>query len=145
MNEIPISGSQRPESEDSDTRLARRIFRVMAAGVFLAVVVSFPFANWRVTTGLLLGGTLSLFNLHWMRNSISAAFGRAPEGTRPQIRIAQYVFRYFIIGVVVYAGYKMNLVSLGATVVGLSSFVIALFFEAFRESYLIIIHREGTN
>jgi hypothetical protein len=96
-----------------------------------------------VTSGLFLGGMLSLLNLHWMRTSIAAAFNRATEGSRPQIRLARYVLRYFIIGASVYAGYKLNLVSLPATVAGLSSFVVALFVEAFRESYFIIINREG--
>ncbi|MGH9908585.1 MAG: hypothetical protein ACRD8U_23750, partial [Pyrinomonadaceae bacterium] len=37
-----------------------RIFRTMAAAVALAVIISFPFAPWRVTAGLLTGGLLSL-------------------------------------------------------------------------------------
>src|SRR5882724_118616 len=129
---------------DVDARLARRLFRAMAAAVLFAGVLSLPFAAWRVTTGLLLGGTLSLLNLHWMRSSVAAAFSSA-DGTRPRIRMAQYVLRYFIIGAVVYAGYKLNVVSLPATVIGLSSFVIGLFVEALREFYYIITRREGIN
>ena len=145
MNESPNSGSERPEPQEPDPGLAQRVLTVMAGAVVLAVVISLPFANWRVTAGLLLGGILSLLNFHWMRNSIAAAFDRAAAGSRPRIRMVQYVLRYFIIGTLVYAGYKLNVVSLAATVAGLSSFVIALFAEAFRESYLIITHREGIN
>jgi len=47
--------------------------------------------------------------------------------------------------VIVAVGYKLNLISLPATIIGLSSFVVALFAEAFRESYFIITHREGIN
>lgn len=130
---------------DVDARLARRLFRVMAAAVLLAAVLSLLFAAWRVTTGLLLGGTLSLLNLHWMRSSVAAAFSKADQGARPRIRMAQYVLRYFIIGAVVYTSYKLNVVSLAATVIGLSSFVVALFVEALRESYFIITRREGIN
>jgi len=114
----------------------------MTGSVLLALVISVPFANWRVTSGLLLGGVLSLLNIHWLRNSIGATFDRTAQGTRPQLRMAQFVLRYFIIGIVVYAGYRFNVVSLTATVAGLSSFVVALFAEAFRETYFIFIHRE---
>ena len=145
MNESAISGLQRPDGQHPDAILTRRVFRVMAGAVVLSVAISFSFVTWRVTTGLLLGGILSLFNLHWMRSSISAAFNQAPEGARPRLRIAQFVLRYFIIGLLLYVGYKTHLISLGATVIGLSSFVIALFVEAIRESYFIIIRREGTN
>ncbi len=149
MNENLNSRSERLGPQDPDPNpdpaLAQRVLNVMAGTVVLAVVISLPFANWRVTTGLLLGGVLSLLNFHWMRNSIAAAFDQATAGTRPRIRMAQYVLRYFIIGTLVYAGYKLNVVSLAATVTGLSSFVIALFVEAFRASYHIIVHREGIN
>jgi len=143
MENKPNSGFEGPEKPD--LRLVRRVLTVMAVSVSLAVVVSLPFANWRVTAGLLLGGILSLLNIHWMRNSIAATFDQLAWGTRPRIRMAQFVLRYLIIGTLVYAGYRLDLVSLPATVAGLSSFVIALFAEAFRESYLIITHREELN
>src|SRR6266487_4663537 len=136
MNENLNSRSERPGPPDPDPNpdpaLAQRVLNVMAGTGGLAVVISPPFANWRVTIGLLLGGVLSLLNFLWMRNSIAAAFDQAIAGTRPRIRMAQYVLRYFIIGTLVYAGYKFNVVSPAATVTGLSSFVIALFVEAFR-------------
>lgn len=117
----------------------------MALAGGAGVVLSLPFVNWRITAGLFLGGTLSLLNFHWMQNSIAAAFNKAEEGTRPRIRIAQYVLRYILIAGSVYAAYKLNFVSLPATVIGLSSFVVALFVEAFRESYFIITRREGSH
>lgn len=139
------SGSGRAEFEDySSVGLTRRVFYAMALATAVAVLFSLQFSHWRFSAGLFLGGMLSLLNLHWMKNSIGAAFNRAEEGTRPRIRMAQYVLRYFIVAGSVYIAYKLNLVSLPATMVGLSSFVIALFFEAFRESYFIITRREGT-
>ncbi len=117
----------------------------MALATAAAVLLSLPFASWRISTGLLLGGSLSLLNLHWMTNSIVAAFNKAEEGARPRIRMAQYVLRYFVVAGSVYTAYKLNVVSLPATVLGLSSFVAALFVEAFRESYFIITRREGTH
>jgi hypothetical protein len=117
----------------------------MAISTGVAVGISLPFATWRVTTGLLLGGVLSLLNFHWMQNSVAAAFSVLASGAKPRIGLAQYVLRYFIVGGLVYAAYQTNLVSLPATLAGLSSFVVAIFAEALRESYFILTHREGTN
>jgi hypothetical protein len=44
----------------------------------------------------------------------------------------------------VFAAYGLGIVSLPATIIGLSAFVPALFVEAFRQVYFSIIHREGT-
>jgi hypothetical protein len=123
-----------------------RIFRTMAIAVVLAVIISAPLAPWRITTGLLLGGILSLLNHYWMRSSVSAGFALALGlGTKPQIKLVHYVLRYFVVGMVVFAAYQLNIVSLPATLLGLCSFVVALFVEAFREFYFAIIHREGIN
>jgi ATP synthase I chain len=123
-----------------------RIFRSMAIAVALAVIISAPVASWRITSGLLLGGILSLLNHYWLRTSISAGFALAlGQGTRPQITLVQYVLRYFVVGTIVFAAYQLNIVSLPATVAGLCSFVVALFVEAFREFYFVIINREGMN
>ena len=123
-----------------------RIFRTMVGAVASAVVISALFAPWRVTTGLLVGGVLSLLNHYWMRTSISAGFDLAlGQGTKPQIKLAQYVLRYFVVGTIVFAAYQLNIVSLPATVAGLCSFVVALFGEAFREFSFAIIHREENN
>jgi len=128
-----------------EARIHQRIFRMMAIAVALAVAISAMFASWRVVTGLLLGGLLSLLNQYMLQNSISAAFSLSLGKTRPRINLAQYIFRYLIVGAIVFTAYELNIVSLPATVAGLSSFVVALFVEAFREFYLAIRHREGIN
>ena len=132
-------------SSSADGGVDNRVFRVMAAVTAAAVIVSLLFADWRVSAGLLLGGLLSLLNHRWLRNSVSAAFAVAINGGKPQITLTQYILRYFVIGISVFAAYKLNIVSLTATLVGLCSFVIALFAEALREFYFAIIHREGIN
>ncbi|HKZ81310.1 MAG TPA: ATP synthase subunit I [Pyrinomonadaceae bacterium] len=124
------------------SQLDARLFRTMVIAVASAAVICLSFTSWRVSVGLLLGGALSLLNLHWMRSSIAAGLNLAINSGRPQFKLAQYVLRYFVIGIVVFAAYKLNLVSLPATIVGLCSFVVALFVEAFREFYKSIIHRE---
>jgi ATP synthase I chain len=125
------------------TAMERRLFRVMCWAVALAVLAAAPFAPWRVTTGLLLGGVLALLNHHWLRTSIRAAFATATAtGVRPHLSIARFVLRYFIIAAAIYAAYELNLVSLVATLVGLSAFVVAALGEGFIQTFLTVTQRE---
>lgn len=145
MSEIVNSvGSVAFERADP-AAMQRRLFRTMCGTVAVAVIISLPFAPWRVTTGLLLGGLLSLFNYHWLRSSLAAVFGAAAEsGKRVKINAARYVLRYFVIAAVVAAAYTLDLVSIVATLLGLCSFVVAAMMEAFMQIYYAIVNREET-
>lgn len=149
MSEIVNSVSVEGLAGDADGALEARIFRVMIAIVSLAVIAGAVLAPWRVTAGLLLGGALSILNYHWLRCSIAAVLTiEAAPGTanekRPRLKLWRYILRYFVVGAIVFAAYQLRIVSLPATIIGLSAFVPALFVEAFRQSYFSIIHREGT-
>jgi hypothetical protein len=122
-----------------------RIFRVMLAAVAAAVVIAGILAPWRITTGLLLGGALSLVNYNWLRTSVSAIIEGNASGRSPGRKSLRYILRYLVVTLAVVVAYKLKLVSLPATMFGLCSFVIALFAEAFRQFYFTIIRREGIN
>jgi hypothetical protein len=145
MTDIPnnAGGTSLPEVDNGG--VAVRIFRTMAFAVALSVLISLPFASWRTTAGLLLGGILSLLNHHWLSSSTAAAFTVLVQGTKPKLKLAQYILRYVVIATLVFTAYKLNIVSLAATIAGLCSFVVALFVEALREIYFVIIHREETS
>ena len=128
----------------ADEALENRLLRVMALAVAAAAVLSLWLAPWRVTTGLVLGGSLSLLNYHWMRTSIAALINARAAGGNANANGSRYILRYFVIAGTVVAAYALNIVSLPATIVGLCSFVIALFAEAFRQ-FFFTVHREGTN
>ena len=137
-----MSGGAFTEGSDiADGALEMRVFRMMIATVALAVAGGTMLAPWRVTFGLMLGGALSLLNYHWLRTSIAAVF-KVTRTDRPRVQIWRYLIRYFIVGVAVFAAYQLRVVSLPATIIGLCSFVPALFGEAFRQFYFAIIHRE---
>jgi hypothetical protein len=142
MKTIPHNAGATLLREARNSGVERRIFGAMAFSVVIAALVSLPFLQWRITTGLLLGGILSLLNHHWLSTSTAAAFTVLVDGTKPRLKLAQYLLRYLVIGAVVFFAYKLNLVSLAATIAGLCSFVVALFVEAIREFYFAIIHRE---
>ena len=119
-----------------------RIFRAMAVGTVVAVIVSAALAPWRITTGLLLGGLLSLLNLSWLKRSASLALSVVAHGAKPRIGLVQFALRYVVVAATVFLAYTLNVISLPATILGLCTFVVALFAEALREFYFALIHRE---
>ncbi len=142
MSRIVNSMSSASWTADEDpAAVEQRIFRSMFVAVVIAVMTSAVFLSWRVTSGLALGGGLSLLNHHWLRAAIAAAFGSSVAGSRPKIRIARYVLRYFIVAASIAAAYSLNAVSLPATFLGLSSFAAALLFEGFMQIYFAIVNR----
>jgi hypothetical protein len=142
MKETPNNAGTDMLRKTDSSGIERRIFRTMALAVAIAVVASLPFAQWRITAGLLVGGLLSLLNHHWLSSSTAVVFSVVAQGAKPQLKLTRYILRYFVIGAVVFLAYKFNIVSLTATIAGLCSFVVALFVEAFREFYFAFIHRE---
>lgn len=119
-----------------------RIFRSMAVAVVVAVIVCAIAAPWRVTTGVLLGGGLSLLNYRWLHGSVAALLDVQEGGAKPRMSLWKQVFRYVVIGGAVFVAFALNIISLPATIAGLCSFVVALFVEAFRQFYFAIIRRE---
>lgn len=144
MSEIINSAGSGALNAADPVMMQRRLFRVMCAAVALAVMISAPLAPWRVTTGLLLGGLLSLFNHHWLRTSLAAVFSTAESGRRVKIGAARYVLRYFVVAAVVTVAYALDLVNIVATLAGLCSFVVAAMIEAFMQIYFAIVNREET-
>ena len=144
MSESADSARPRgPEGEGEDPHATgRRIFRDTCAAVLIAVLVSMVVAPWRVTTGLLLGGVLAVFNLHWLSASVASAFGSTPAGARPRMSAARYVLRYFVVAAVVVAAVELDAVSLVATLAGMCATVVALLAEGFRQLYFAFIRRE---
>lgn len=121
-----------------------RVFRDTCIAVVVAVAASAMLAPWRVTTGLLLGGLLSLFNMYWLRTSVSAVFDAAPEGRPPRMKAARYVLRYVFVAAAIAAANAFGLVSLVATLAGMCLVVAALLTEGLRQLYFAIVRREET-
>ena len=143
MSQIANSVSAERVAGENNGALEMRLWRGMIASVALAVIVSTMLLPWRVTSGLMLGGVLSLLNFHWLRTSIAAVFN-VTTAERPHVKISRYIIRYFVVAGTAFAAYELRLVSLPALFAGLCSFVPALFVEASRQFYFAIIRREGS-
>ena len=129
-------------SDAASNDINLRIFRTMVVTTALAVAVSAVIGPWRVTTGLLVGGLLALFSHRWLKNSAAAALELSIGGATPRLRLAQFLLRYLVIGALVFSLYQLDVLSLTATLAGMSTFVVAIFVEALREFYFAIIQRE---
>ena len=125
-----------------DHGLNTRIFRVMIAVTAIAVIVSSLVGSLRFTSGLLIGGVLAIFSHNWLKNSAGAAINLAIGEGVQQVHLMQFLLRYIVIGLIVFAAYIIDIASLTAMLIGLSSFVVALLIEAIREFYFAIIQRE---
>ena len=147
MQEVAESEDATPTREggwDDPAATERRILRGMCVAVALAVALSTFLAPWRVTTGLLLGGLLSLLNYNWLRTSAGAFLNSAAAGAKPKRKIARYFLRYAVVAGLVFAAYRFDLVSIVATLAGLCSFVVAALAEGFMQLYFAVIRREET-
>lgn len=122
--------------------LERRLLRSMIVTVAIASGICAFVTPWRFTSGLVLGGALSLLNYRWLHTSVAAIFNVNLASERPQAGASRYLLRYIVVAAVVFAAVNLQIVSLAATLAGLCAFVPALFIEAVREFYFAIIHRE---
>ena len=129
-------------SDSASNAINLRVFRTMAIATGVSVAVSAVIGPWRVTTGLLVGGLLALFSHSWLKKSAAAAINLSIGGDTPRLRLAQFLLRYLVIGALVFFLNELNLLSVPAVLVGMSSFVVAIFVEAIREFYFAIIQRE---
>ncbi len=134
-----------PVVTEEDHGLNTRVFRAMLVVTAVAVVISVFIAPWRVSSGLLIGGALALFSHRWLRNSAAAAINLSIGGGVRQIQLFQFILRYVVVAAAVFAAAEFGIASLTAMLIGLSSFVLALFVEALREFYFAIIRREETS
>src|SRR5712692_5627125 len=105
MSEFANSVDGEAFAGESEGGPEARIFRSMIAIVTLTGIAGAMSAPWRVTAGLMLGGALSILNYHWLRSSIEALLSVANE-KRPRVKLWRYIFRYFVVGAIVFAAYS---------------------------------------
>jgi hypothetical protein len=142
MSQIADSAGSEVPVREVASGLEARVLRSMIATVIIATGVCAFVAPWRSTSGVILGGALSVLNYRWLHTSVAAIFNIDLAAERPRAGVSRYILRYFVVAALVFAAVSLQIVSLPATLAGLSAFVPALFIEAVREFYFAIIHRE---
>lgn len=133
-----MSEGTKPLVEETSS-VEKRLWRLMLASLFVEILISLLWLDWQLTCGILVGGTLAIFNFHLLQTSI-----RGIWQTRSNTFAFRFILRYFVIGLVVFSFYYLKIVSIFGILIGISSFVAALMLEALIQFYFVITNHEET-
>lgn len=121
------------DPEQVERRVLRNIFAVVAISIVAAAV----FADLKFMLGLLVGGALALLNYRWLHSSLRAILStgsrKAPPGTT-----LKFIFRWVVVGAVVYAASLTGVVNEIAVLAGLFAPAVAVMVEAAYVTYKTI-------
>ena len=137
-NSEPLASVEVNESAS----LVHRLRWFMIGSISIAIIVSLFFANLSFTTGLAIGGILSLINFYLLQSSVSQFFRFALTGNVPKFSVFKYVSRFVIIGIIVGLAKWFEIVSVTGILLGLCSLIVALMCEALIQLYLHFSKRE---
>lgn len=121
----------------------KRLLLMMTLILIVLVAASMFLANSDVTIGLFLGGCLSYLNYYWLKKSLQSMFGQITSGKGSNFSASFYIFRYAVIGAVIFLAASLHIASVAAMLVGLLSFAFAILLEAVIQLYIAIVNREG--
>ena len=115
-----------PKLVDAGLRTERRIaWLTLLCGAVAALGVACVARNWGWAGGLLIGAALAWLNFRWLRKGLDAlvAASAAQAGAeKPRVPIGTYfraVFRYALIGLIVYVIFKFLRVPLASMILGM--------------------------
>ena len=109
----------------------RGILIIMAVVVVLACVCGFVFGGSRFGIGVIFGGVLSFANYFWLERSTRAMFQPNAIATSG-ILAAKYIFRYVVIGGVLFLVFMTQAMPITAVILGLSAFAIAVVLQGMK-------------
>lgn len=127
MSQIDDSGIER--------RLQRNTYLVIGA----ALIAGWFLSGWRMALGLLLGGALCLFNIHWLKGSVRAILSKAvmtQSGRVPPFTASKLILRYFVIAIVIVAALSIGHFHPLGIGIGFAAFVGGVMIEAVYQLYL---------
>lgn len=122
---------------EEDSSVEKRLWRLMLAALSVEITVSLFWLDWRLTGGILVGGSLAVFNFYLLQTSVRGLWQNQSNSFA-----FKFILRYFVIGLVVFGFYYLKIVSLFGILIGISSFVVALMLEAGIQLYFVITKNE---
>jgi hypothetical protein len=109
--------------------IERRVWRNCKVVVALAVLISAPLADLKITLGLGLGGALALLNYRWLQSSVrdilKIAGPKVPPGT-----YLKFVVRWLVVGAIAWAANETGYFEGTAILAGLFAPALAIMVEA---------------
>ena len=132
-----MSDETKPFVVAETSAVEKRLWRLMLASLVIEIGLSLILANWQLTTGIAIGGSLAMLNFWLLQNSVRGIFR-----TQSNTFAIKFFLRYVVIGLVVLLFYYLKTVSIIGILLGISSFVVALMIEAVIQFYFVIIKHE---
>jgi hypothetical protein len=119
------------------TAVEKRLWRFLIISLVLECVLSLILADLKFMFGIIVGGSLAMFNFHLLQNSVRGLFN-----TQSNSFAIKFFLRYVIVGLVVWLFFYLQIVSITAVLLGFSSFAAALMLEAIVQFYFVITKHE---
>jgi hypothetical protein len=124
-----------PLTTETDVRRRSREILLMMLGVIAVMAaIGLVFAGIGAGIGVLVGGSLAWMNYRWLDSSTRAVLVD-PITATTSILAMKYVFRYFVIGAVVFGIWWWNIVPVEAVIAGLASFAIAVVLQGLKSIF----------
>ena len=114
----------------------------MMGVIALAVLISAPLADYRVTLGLGLGGALALLNYRWLHASVRDILGvgstKVPPGT-----YLKFIVRWLVVAAVAWGANRTGHFDAVAIIAGLFAPALAVMLEAGYTTIKALAGRNG--
>ena len=109
----------------------RRILWLMAIIVIAGSLATFIFVSPLFSLGIFIGGVLSFINYFWLKSTLKKVFVETVDGEhQPRYSAARYSLRYLTLGAILAFIFLTKTVSVGAVILGMTSFAFAIMIEA---------------
>jgi ATP synthase I chain len=119
------------------TAVEKRLWRFLIISLVLECVLSLILADLKFMFGIIVGGSLAMFNFYLLQNSV-----RGFWNTQSNSFAIKFFLRYVIIGLVIWLFFYLQIVSITSVLLGFSSFAAALMLEAIVQFYFVITKHE---
>lgn len=126
-------------SENADNTVWQRLQRNTYLVISIALLLAALWSGWRMALGVALGGVLCLFNKHWLQSSLGAILRLAAQqgdGRVPPFTAGRFIFRYYIIALVIGAAVWTRAVHPLGIGIGFAALVGGVMIEAGYQLYL---------
>jgi ATP synthase I chain len=131
-----MSGETKPSVEES-TAVEKRLWRFLIISLVLECALSLILADLKFTAGIVIGGSLAMFNFYLLQNSVRGLFK-----TQSNSFAIKFFLRYVVVGLIIWLFFYLQIVSITAVLLGFSSFAVALMLEAVAQFYFVITKHE---
>ena len=113
--------------------------RNMVIVTVIAALVALSTRGWRMTSGVLIGSVLCLFNLRWLKASTAAILAPAvhtQDSRVPRWTASKFILRWFVLVVVAWLAVLSGAFDVLGIAIGLATFVAAVMIEATYQVWL---------